>query len=286
MKTRIELITPEAAQKYLSRNTHNYRPVRQHVVAAYADDMKSGKWERNGEAIVFDSNGVLKDGQHRLMAIAQSGIAQKMVIVEDVDPIVEIYDIGVKRSSGQIAMASGVEPVLANSTVIAAARVFCDGGTFTKQRTRSNPQGSISMIKSHEELFMNAVSLTKSGSSKTNVTRKRPCIVANVMLLREELVTFQTLKDFALTLNTGVPHGVRTENSAPLILRRMFLESLGTRGVNGEVVGYSAYVDAVHDYVHGIKRKVSYRVNEANLELLKSEAAKMLDERAKFMEDK
>lgn len=286
MKTRIELITPEAAQKYLSRNTHNYRPVRQHVVAAYADDMKSGKWERNGEAIVFDRDGVLKDGQHRLMAIAQSGLPQTMVIVEDVEPDVEIYDIGVKRSSGQIAMASGVEPVLANSTVIAAARVFCDGGTFTKQRTRSNPQGSISMIKSHEDLFMNAVSLTKSGSNRTNVTRKRPCIVANIVLLREEIATFQTLKDFAMTLNTGVPHGVRTENSAPLILRRMMLESLGTRGVNGEIVSYSAYVDALHDYVHGIKRRIAYRVNEANLELLKTEAAKMCDERAKYMEDK
>lgn len=89
-----------------------------------------------------------------------------------------------------------------------------------------------------------------------------------------------------MTLNTGVPHGVRTENSAPLILRRMLLESLGTRGVNGEIVTYSAYVSDLHDYVHGIKRKSAYRVNDANLELLKSEAAKMIDERAKYMEDK
>ena len=285
MKTRIELVTPEAAQKYLSRNIHNYRPFRQNVAAEYAEDMKNGRWESNGEAIVFDRDGVLKDGQHRLSAIVQSGMPQTMVIVEDVDPAIEIYDIGVKRTNGQIANASGVDHKLANSTVISAARVFTEGGTFTKLRNRGNPQDAISMIQSHDELFLTGVEALRSGSNKSGF-RGRAVLVAIIKLLRDGDVTFQTLKEFALTVNTGVPHGVRTENAAPLILRRQIEGMAGLYGIQTECLIYSAYVDAVRDYVAGTRRKAAYRLNAENLEDLKKLASEMLAERAKFMEVK
>lgn len=67
----IELVdvTPEIAQKWLLRNIKN-RNLRKGVVAQYGRDMAAGEWAINGSTVVFDDNGILIDGQHRLNAIA------------------------------------------------------------------------------------------------------------------------------------------------------------------------------------------------------------------------
>ena len=69
-----ETITPNIAGVYLSKNTSkNYRHSTSRV-SRYANDMKRGAWDLNGENIKFDINGELIDGQHRLRAIVESGM--------------------------------------------------------------------------------------------------------------------------------------------------------------------------------------------------------------------
>lgn len=77
---RIETITPERAAAILAAHS-NIRPVRQSHVQKLVKLMREGNWEMNGETIKFDHAGVLVDGQHRLQAIATSGIPQKLVCV-------------------------------------------------------------------------------------------------------------------------------------------------------------------------------------------------------------
>jgi hypothetical protein len=67
IKTEITTITPEIAEAYLSKNTGN-RKLSYSTVNSYARDMAAGKWLLNGDAIRFDVNGDLIDGQHRLAA--------------------------------------------------------------------------------------------------------------------------------------------------------------------------------------------------------------------------
>ena len=62
------LITPEMADEWLLKNTSN-RKINIMVVKKYAEIMSNGEWAVNGEAIKFDSEGMLIDGQHRLRAI-------------------------------------------------------------------------------------------------------------------------------------------------------------------------------------------------------------------------
>lgn len=62
-----------------------------------------GAWKINGECVVFDTDGVLIDGQHRLHAIAQSGRAVPVLVVYGVEPGAFVtFDQGKKRSGADV----------------------------------------------------------------------------------------------------------------------------------------------------------------------------------------
>lgn len=82
MRTSVELITPEVAAEYLANNYESNRPVRKTYVSTLAQSMLDGEFvSMNGQTIVLGADdGKLYDGQHRLMAIVQSGVAQEMLV--------------------------------------------------------------------------------------------------------------------------------------------------------------------------------------------------------------
>lgn len=83
---RIEIrkIGPEGAEALLKNNVRN-RNVRPDHVRKLADEMGQGRWLWNGAPIVLSSDGILLDGQHRLLAVIESGVTLEMVIAYDVD---------------------------------------------------------------------------------------------------------------------------------------------------------------------------------------------------------
>ena len=95
----VEKITPEIAAEYLKVNVKNYRKLQRPVMKRYAEDMKAGRWELNGEPIVFDNNGMLKNGQHRLAAVILAGATVEMVVVRGVDESVTAYDLNSVRTT-------------------------------------------------------------------------------------------------------------------------------------------------------------------------------------------
>lgn len=78
--TEIREVTPEEAISILERNPDN-RIVRQIRVQQLARDMKAGRWRLNGEAIKFNGNENLMDGQHRLLACVVAGKSFTTLIV-------------------------------------------------------------------------------------------------------------------------------------------------------------------------------------------------------------
>lgn len=83
----VEIIQPEQAAAYLQNNA-KHRPIKQKKVDEYVDQMKADMWKLNGKVLVFDSNGRLLGGQHRLSACAQSGVPFMTLVVRGVDPAV------------------------------------------------------------------------------------------------------------------------------------------------------------------------------------------------------
>lgn len=73
-------ITPALASVILHRNIDN-RAVDKTKLAEYRSDLETGSWALNGESIVIDKAGMLNDGQHRLMAVRDSMVPMRSIVV-------------------------------------------------------------------------------------------------------------------------------------------------------------------------------------------------------------
>lgn len=78
--TKTVVVSPDIASAILGRMNTSNRNMARSTVAAYAADMKAGDWVQNQQNkwCAFYCDGALADGQHRLAAIAESGISLVM----------------------------------------------------------------------------------------------------------------------------------------------------------------------------------------------------------------
>lgn len=86
MSVSIEKVTSDIAAKWLETNSEYQRDVKPHGLNSLVTTMREGRYMVNGESIIFDWNGRLIDGQHRLMAIIEAGICTEAVVVRGVNP--------------------------------------------------------------------------------------------------------------------------------------------------------------------------------------------------------
>lgn len=85
----IVMVTRAIGQAWLARNTLN-REIRDSNMAQYTQDAKSGRWLLGPDAIAFDRNGVLVNGQHRLKMVVDTGIPCEFIVATGLDPAVRI----------------------------------------------------------------------------------------------------------------------------------------------------------------------------------------------------
>lgn len=84
IRARLVTITPQLAEKWLSKNTHNRNVVNSRV-NQYAADMRRGEWRVNGETIKLAVDGTILDGQHRLMAVLEAGIEIQSLVISGLE---------------------------------------------------------------------------------------------------------------------------------------------------------------------------------------------------------
>jgi hypothetical protein len=96
-----ELITPEKATAYLALNIHDNRVLKPSWVNYLIGVLQRGEWKVTHQGIAFDEGGRMIDGQHRLTAIEQSGIAARMVVARAApSETFEVIDGGKVRNTG------------------------------------------------------------------------------------------------------------------------------------------------------------------------------------------
>jgi hypothetical protein len=116
-------VDPATAERWLGRNLGN-RNLRRGKVLQYARDMRAGNWQTSGQAIQFDWNGRLIDGQHRLEAVIESGVTIRVFVVRGLDPKArEVIDTGAKRSPGDALKFAGFHH---DPTLLAAVARIAD----------------------------------------------------------------------------------------------------------------------------------------------------------------
>lgn len=118
-KTEVAFISPAEANRLIRDCNGPNRPISKATVRRYAASMKAGRWDTNAPSvIVIDTNGHVRDGQHRLEAIALSGVGQWFIVANDMPPAsFAVLDTGAKRTASQVLATQGV----AYAAVVASA---------------------------------------------------------------------------------------------------------------------------------------------------------------------
>lgn len=108
LKTELIFVTPEMAKDWLRKNAGN-RKLKRHKVAKLRADLRHGRFKTTHQGIAFNCNGDLKDGQHRLTAIAEEGIAAWMMVTTGLpNEAVTVIDRGAGRSLTDNATMTGL----------------------------------------------------------------------------------------------------------------------------------------------------------------------------------
>lgn len=85
MAAKLQTITPQDAKNMLMSNVGN-RPVRSRtLVKKISRAISAGKWAINGATIRISKQGRVLDGQHRLNAIVDSGVAVQTFVIYGLD---------------------------------------------------------------------------------------------------------------------------------------------------------------------------------------------------------
>ena len=86
INTQVIWATPKWASEILANNKLKNRKVTRANVDKVIRAIKSGRWDVNGETVVFDENWNVIDGHHRIISISEAGIPVPILIATGVDP--------------------------------------------------------------------------------------------------------------------------------------------------------------------------------------------------------
>lgn len=110
------LMTPDLAAKLLKANTGNRR-MRRSTVEHLVRQIKAGRWITTGDAITVAASGRLLNGQHRLAAIVEAGVAVTVLLASGLDE--EAYlvsDLGARRTVSDVTGLAG--PLVADANMM------------------------------------------------------------------------------------------------------------------------------------------------------------------------
>jgi hypothetical protein len=102
------MIDPVGAKRLLATNTGNRR-VNQRRVSQLATQMIAGHFENTGEPVIISDEGILNNGQHRLLAVVESDVAVEMDLRFGIPRKAFVKtDTGAPRNSADVLSIRGV----------------------------------------------------------------------------------------------------------------------------------------------------------------------------------
>tara|TARA_R110000765_G_scaffold199054_1_gene304644 strand:+ start:162 stop:1007 length:846 start_codon:yes stop_codon:yes gene_type:complete len=166
MKCKIITLTPELAKELLELNTKN-RDVNECSINHYCKLMKSNEWVENGLPIIINEDGVLIDGQHRLLSVIKTKHSYQCPIITDVSRnAMATIDTGKNRSLGDVLKlhkydwssraSSIIKMILAHDRGVQA--LAFTGGSYVSQDSKgatkvSNAQGLKYMEDNYDYIY-------------------------------------------------------------------------------------------------------------------------------------
>lgn len=111
-------VTPKIAEYILDTMNTGNRPIKKGVVMKYSKIMEDGNWRFSPETISVSKSGKLLNGQHRLLAVVNSGMTAKFLFATGFDDdVFSVLDRGATRTRSD---ALGINKKLAEAGALLA----------------------------------------------------------------------------------------------------------------------------------------------------------------------
>jgi hypothetical protein len=157
------LVTPAMAQQWLESHK-NVRSMRRWRVTQYERQLLAGNWHETHQGIAFDTGGNLVDGQHRLQAIANSGVAAVLWVARGLSPdALLVLDQQQPRSIHQNLSIAGIE---CSRDMVATVKVIhygYDGVSKSGTRTPMSTDEAKALLDCHSEAIAFAMEIMPTG---------------------------------------------------------------------------------------------------------------------------
>ena len=249
MYSRTEIITPEKAAEYLSRNIVN-RPLKKDKIRQYAAAMKAGKWQLTHQGIAFKSTGELGDGQNRLSAVIEAGVPVPMTVFYDMDAT--ILDRGTPRSDRDTLIMSGIDSNVASKSATAAFNFLYKYAYGSKP----GDDVKIDFFKAYGDQIYKAATTVTAKSDGVCITNLAPVIAATFCAIVCG-VNEAGLKDFFRVANSTVNYDPKM--SAATQMRTYILIDFRSRNWMDNRDLFNLTTVAIRDAMQGVPRNRKYR---------------------------
>lgn len=159
-------VTPKIARDWLDNHNLSNRNISKAKVDEYSIMMAADLWYQDGNTIVFDSNGRLINGQHRLLALIQADASYAILVVVNADPRgFSTTDTGKNRTAKDILGIIDDNVYKAGDMAALAQSIFAYELGAPGGKHKLKHHDLISIIEKHGEEMYQAV-------KEANNTRK------------------------------------------------------------------------------------------------------------------
>jgi hypothetical protein len=220
---RVENVDAKKARDWLDAAPRN-RHVRRNWVLELAVYMKTGQYFLTHQGICFDSDGRLRDGQHRLLAIIEADVSIPLLIVRGVDPkSMRVFDSGKMRS---VTDAMNVEGLDVNNRLVAIGRrMMVADETNVSPSERPSRLEIMAFVMKHRKAITFSMNHPGDNSRFVHASLRAP--IARAWYKQDRT----RLNEFMTALATGIIQ--RPDDAAVITLRNFYMERLGSWGSGG-----------------------------------------------------
>lgn len=210
-----EEITPDVAKQYLEHNDRN-RDLDKTNASLIGSDMDSGAWnDENPAAVVFDQNGSLANGQHRLIGVVHTGRTVTMLVVRGVSPDVYLtMDSGKSRSFTNTLQHEGFTNYSTLSSIVKGCHAYKRYGSLAKIDRRAFNSALMNFLRQDEARLVSLTAWSRSMTDNkqglsVNLSAKRVALLRYA--LEDHGASQEDIEAFFLALagRTDVPQPVR-----------------------------------------------------------------------------
>jgi len=255
-------IDQQLSEQFLLRNAKgaNRRPSFS-AVCYYGQEFKDGRWQPTGEPIIFTTEGILVDGQHRLWACYLTGVPFKTYIVTDTpaqeylfafidngrgrSPAVALETAGFDGQSGLIASIAKI-----HNNVLSGAYILYKGKKRIRRPLKMSPIQILEAVKKNS-LYRTAARLTVGEYSEAIELIGHKDVTGYVSYAILAIANEEVLDEFMSAL---IDANGTLEHDHPIAALRKFLD-VDKRKPNGKHVVLAAVTKAYNAWRAGEKLK-------------------------------